>query len=103
MKVVYLSRLSILRERKSQTCRQNSFRLESRIDSLQQPETLDQKSRANHEHHRNTDLKHHEHLAEAQAIRARGDRAAGLFECSVQVGLRGVPRGYQPKDHARCE
>jgi hypothetical protein len=52
---------------------------------LQQPKTLDQQSRADHEHHGNADLKHHEHLTEAQTTATRGETAASLFQGCVQV------------------
>src|SRR5215217_3654700 len=103
MKVIDLARVCVLRVRQTQLCRQHSFCSKSWIDSLQQPETLDQKSRSDHEHHCDADLKHHEHLTEAQATSAGNESTTRLFECCVQVRFRGVPRGNESEDQARRE
>src|SRR5688572_9838488 len=83
VKVIYLSRLRILGMGQRESGREHSFRLESRIHSLQQPEALNQKTRANHEHHGDTHLKHDELLPEPQAIRRRPGSASTLLERGV--------------------
>src|SRR6185369_9874030 len=78
---------------------QDAFGIDSRIDVLETPETLDQQSRTGDEHDCESEFGNHKYATPATPRRALGWASAAVSEHIVETRARVLPRWDQPENN----